>query len=239
MGIYSTFAGGMNRVLKRGGYQIIRLPIPPVNCRLRALERLNIDLVLDVGANVGQYASELRAYGYRGRIISFEPLPDAFAKLSAAAAGDALWEVRNVAAGAAPARLTMHVSENSVSSSLLRVTSASVAAAPASRATRTTEVDVITLDKVLADAAGARIMLKIDTQGYEWSVLQGCGVELAKVLLLDVEMSLQPLYDDTILFETVDNWIVQQGFRRLGFDTSFWNRDSGELLGLDGIYARA
>jgi FkbM family methyltransferase len=234
----NTIAAGINALLRTIGYQVIRLPAPALNCRLRSLDRFGVDLVLDVGANTGQYAQELRSYGYRGRIISFEPLPDAYALLARAAASDPLWEVRNVAVGAAPGRLPMHVSANSVSSSLLTVTKASRDAAPESRASASVEVDVITLADTLVANAAARIFLKIDTQGYEWPVLQGCGEALAHALLLDVEMSLQAMYEGQALFEQVDRHIVEQGYRRLGFDTGFWNRQTGELLQVDGIYAR-
>jgi len=236
--VYSRIASSINGGLDRVGYRVNRLPTPPDTCRLRAIERLGIDLVLDIGANVGQYACALRRYGYRGRIVSFEPLPGAFAALSAAAARDPLWQVRNVAAGALATRLTMYVSDKRVSSSLLPITAASIAAAPASQATKTIDVDVVTLEDVIAAEREARIMLKIDAQGYEWPVLQGCGSGIERIALLDVEMSLQPMYDGQALFDQVDGWIVARGFRRIGFDTGFWNRTSGELLQLDGIYAR-
>ncbi len=238
MTLYSAFARGVNALLRRVGYQVNRLPAPALNCRLRSVERFGIDLVLDVGANEGQYARELRAHGYRGRILSFEPLPDAFAILSAAAAADPLWDVRNAAVGAAPGTLPMHVSDNSVSSSLLPVTQASMDAAPESRSRRMVAVEVITLAETLSANAGARILLKIDTQGYEWPVLQGCGDALTHALMLDVEMSLQPMYEGQALFDQVDQHIMAQGYRRVGFDTGFWNRQTGELLQVDGIYAR-
>ena len=57
--------------------------------------------------------------------------------------------------------------------------------------------------------------------------------------MLDVEMSLIPLYEGQALFDAVDRHIVGRGFRRIGFDTGFWNRETGELLQVDGIYVRA
>lgn len=78
---------------------------------VRILDHHGIDVVLDVGANVGQYAARLRQGGWSGRIVSFEPLPDAHATLEAAAAPDALWEV-------AP-RMALGASTGTVSSTCL------------------------------------------------------------------------------------------------------------------------
>lgn len=60
---------------------------------LKALNRFDIDLVLDVGANVGQFASELRSVGYKGNLVSFEPLSAAHMALSEAASRDSRWAV--------------------------------------------------------------------------------------------------------------------------------------------------
>jgi hypothetical protein len=46
------------------------------------------------------------------------------------------------------------------------------------------------------------------------------------------------MYEGQALFDQVDRHIIEQGYRRMGFDTGFWNRQTGELLQVDGIYAR-
>ncbi len=60
---------------------------------LKALTYFDIDMVLDVGANVGQFASELRSVGYKGYLVSFEPLSAAHTALSEAAGRDPKWHV--------------------------------------------------------------------------------------------------------------------------------------------------
>jgi FkbM family methyltransferase len=63
------------------------------------LAELEIDCVLDVGANRGQFARHLRAIGYRGRIVSFEPNPDEFAILQRSFASDPAWSGYPIALG--------------------------------------------------------------------------------------------------------------------------------------------
>ena len=61
------------------------------------IENRGINLVLDVGANTGQFGRSLRNRGYAGRIISFEPVKEAFTALENAARGDDLWTTSNLA----------------------------------------------------------------------------------------------------------------------------------------------
>src|SRR5437868_4028361 len=75
-----------------------------------------INLVFDVGANVGQFGRDLRRHvGYRGRIVSFEPMRSAHEALIRLAARDDAWEVAQRAAiGANCGTITINVSGNSV-----------------------------------------------------------------------------------------------------------------------------
>lgn len=79
---------------------------------LKALNRFDVDLVLDVGANVGQFASELRSVGYKGNLVSFEPLSAAHNTLTVAARRDSMWQVHRavpLAIMMAKSRLTSRV----------------------------------------------------------------------------------------------------------------------------------
>jgi hypothetical protein len=81
---------------------------------------LQIDLLLDVGANIGQYVIENRQQGYLGQVVSFEPLPQAYDTLLENAAGDPLWMLQaRCAVGSAIGETVIHISKNSYSSSLL------------------------------------------------------------------------------------------------------------------------
>lgn len=48
---------------------------------VKQLEARQVDAVFDIGANSGQYSIGLRRAGFRGRIISFEPLSGPFSLL--------------------------------------------------------------------------------------------------------------------------------------------------------------
>src|SRR4051812_7639733 len=81
-----------------------------------------VDVVFDVGANVGQFAQSLREAGYHGGIVSFEPLSAAHAQLLRASKGDVDWQVApRMAIGDHEGEIEMHISGNSVSSSALNM----------------------------------------------------------------------------------------------------------------------
>ena len=107
------------QVLHRVDVDIVRYRKSTQAVRIRILRHVGVTVVLDVGANSGQYVQLLRRSGYGGRIVSFEPLSVAFAELSQGALGDPLWDCRRLAIGDEEGTTTIHVAGNSWSSSLL------------------------------------------------------------------------------------------------------------------------
>lgn len=213
----------------------------PAARRQRLIEVSKIDTVIDVGANAGQFGRELRRnFGYRGRIVSFEPLSDAFRKLQAAARQDQGWRVFNVALGDKQTTLDINIASNSESSSLLEMLDAHLKAAPHSKYKGSERVSVETLDALFDDVcAGSRnIYLKIDTQGYEDQVLRGAARSLEHIDTVQMELSLTPLYSGQVLFRDLCDDMYRRGFALVGLENNFGSAETGRLLQVDGIFRR-
>jgi FkbM family methyltransferase len=213
----------------------------PYPARVAAtLRHLDARTVLDVGANIGQYASALRASGYRGCIVSCEPLSDAFGHLERRAAHDERWEVVRTAVGAEPGTAQINVSANSYSSSLLTMTEAHTSAAPGSQTVATETVPVTTVAELVAgrELDPARTLLKIDTQGYEAPVLDGAGPLLGKLAAVSLELSFVPLYEGQQLFDDLVMRLRGAGYVLYALEGGFGDRRTGRMLQCDGLFVR-
>lgn len=205
------------------------------------LSWLGAHTVLDVGANIGQYATALRAGGYRGTIVSCEPLSDAFQHLQRRSARDASWEAVRTAVGDAVGSTRINVSANSYSSSLLPMTSAHSDAAPGSEFVAAETVPVTTVAEIVAgrgvDPGSA--LLKIDTQGYEAQVLDGAGDLLPRFAAVSLELSFVPLYEGQQLYDQLTARLRDGGFTLYGLDAGFGDPRTGRMLQCDGLFVRS
>jgi len=205
------------------------------------LRRQVIDCVFDVGANVGQFAREVRRLGYAGDIVSFEPLSSAWAELAAASANDARWSVApRMAIGADDGETRINIAGNSVSSSVLDMLQSHAGAAPESRYTGHEAVRVARLDTVAPDylTADTRLYLKIDTQGFEAAVLAGAAQTLARTHAVQLELSLTALYAGQARFEAIVATLHAAGFEIWTLWPGFADVASGRLLQIDAIFVR-
>jgi FkbM family methyltransferase len=205
------------------------------------IARLHPVVVLDVGANIGQYGQMLRRIGYGGVIISFEALGAAHAKLSVQASADSNWIVAPRAAlGSAKGSIEINVSRNSVSSSVLPMKATHLAAAPKSRYVATETVALERLDDlfpaIFPDAGP--VFLKLDTQGYEEQVLVGAVGILSRVAAIQMEISLVPLYEGAPTVVHILSAMGDLGYHLFQVVPGFRDLKTGQLLQLDGIFVR-
>ncbi|WP_433971473.1 FkbM family methyltransferase [Tunturiibacter lichenicola] len=201
---------------------------------------LGIDLLVDVGANAGQFATLCRAHGYRGSILSFEPSSWAHRELLKTAAYDPLWTVANrMALGAATGEAEINIAANSFSSSILPMLDSHLSAAPESQYIQRELVPVRRLDDVLPeDAESCKIFLKLDVQGYEPQVLSGAAHTLTQTSAVQLEMSLLPLYEGEQLLPQMSAAMKARGFDLWDLEPSFRDTNTGRLLQVDGIFTR-
>lgn len=206
------------------------------------LEGIRTKTVIDIGANEGQFATDLRAAGYRGRIVSVEPLAAAHAALAKTAARDGQWTVADrCAVGAAAGKATLHVAGNSVSSSLRAMTAAHLDAAAESQYIATEEVRVVTLADLIDRHAGApdpAVFVKIDVQGHEGDVLDGASGRLDTIGGVQLELSLVELYAGQALMPAQIEFLAMHGLALWSLDRGFMDGKTGRLLQCDGTFVR-
>jgi FkbM family methyltransferase len=194
----------MEELAARLGYTVVPNWRMPRRSSAEYLKRLfdwlRIDLVLDVGANLGQFRDYLRLeVGYTGKLISWEPVPAIAQLLRKRAAGETEWRVIECALGRAPGRVNLHVTRSSQFSSIHRPTAEAAAGFQAMTQYEDTEVEVRTLAgefRQIEDwSRGRRVYLKLDTQGNDLDVLEGAGDALEAVDALQSEVAVRPIYE--------------------------------------------
>jgi FkbM family methyltransferase len=220
------------------GYHPLLTDIGLINT---TLERLKTDLILDVGANLGQFAMDIRQAGYKNQIVSFEPLSDAYSKLLINIQKDPYWIAHDrCAIGDYDGMVEINVSGNSVSSSILPMLQTHINAAPGSGFSGSEQVPIFKLDTIAEKyiANVKSVFLKIDTQGFEWKVLDGATTTLTKTQGVLVELSLTPLYEGQHLWQDVIKRMEALGFTMWTLLPGFTNVKTAQTLQVDAVFIR-
>jgi FkbM family methyltransferase len=207
------------------------------------LKSRDVDVVLDVGANCGQYASRLREADFDGRVVSFEPLSGAFTRLQRSASNIPRWDCRRCALGDVDGPITMNVAGNAgESSSILPMLQRHRDVFPRANYVGTEDVTMSRLDSVAAEVvAPAEVaFLKIDVQGYEKQVIDGGRSTISdRCVGIEIELSFVPLYDGGMLIQEALDLMDSLGFLLKGLVPGFTDLRTGQVLQADGVFFRA
>ena len=223
----------VKRFLRNAGYEIIRKR-PDI---ADILHEYGFRLVLDVGANVGQFGRSLVDRGYRGRIVSFEPVSKAFEELRLCAQSHLLWEAVHIALGGATGDSIINVSRSSVYSSLLEESSTLLEFDSNAWPVTTETVHVETIDAVFEQYRKDenRTFLKIDTQGYEKEVILGARESLRHIEGVQIEASLSRLYKGEPSLSELLQLLEDRGFDIVLVEPVTYDRRRVRLLQIDVI----
>ena len=195
----SLLAALARRLVRRTGYAVVwRNPRGySLPTHVTALFReLGVNCVLDVGAHFGEYGRMLRNYGYRGRIVSFEPVAASFERLSGARGDDSEWRAYNAALGSSDGEAELNVSSDTALSSFLEPADDPLTEALAVEERQPVRVRALDslFEECVAGLDEPRVFLKLDTQGWDREVLRGAAQSLPRILGLQSEVSVLPLY---------------------------------------------
>ncbi len=216
---------------------------PAAHACIRSMLRLHeIDLVLDVGANRGQFGQLVRTLGYVGDIISFEPLARYRSQLETTFSADLRWRLVPLAIGNATAELPLHVFNDDSFSSLHPLNAiAKMRFTGLVAETQAERVSVRTLDDLRpawADGPLRRILLKTDTQGHDLAVLQGATEVLRSTQSIVTEAAFVPLYEGVPLFPETNAWLTARGFALSGFFPISHHPEDLTLIEADCVFTR-
>ncbi|WP_298395260.1 FkbM family methyltransferase [Sphingobium sp.] len=214
---------------------------PEVQALKRFLSAFAVDCLFDVGANRGQYATMLRKdAGYKGLILSFEPNPDVFAELQKQAASDRNWHVFNMALSDFDGTASFNIMAADQFSSLKKPSGEQDAIfADRNKVTKTVEMQCRRLDTMLPELMAqhgfTRPFLKMDTQGHDLSVCEGAGDILGKILGVQTELGVRPIYEGGTGYRAMIDWLEARSF----IPSAFFANNKGHfplLVEMDGIF---
>lgn len=169
--------------------------------------------VIDVGANVGQFAVASARLFSDVKVYSFEPVPECAALLKKIALRQNNITLFPFAIGESEGTIEMNVNTHTHSSSVLPLAKAHKDAFPEACVERTVSVKLSTLDKELADIELITpVLLKIDVQGFEPMVLKGAPETLKKVDYVLLEVSFKPMYEGELPFDGIVSIMEGCGF---------------------------
>lgn len=208
---------------ERMGYTIVpnwKVPDMGLEATLRQVfHDYGIEVVLDIGANTGQYRDFLRQrVGFEGIVHSFEPLTELVDAMRARAGDDRRWHVHPFALGAEDAVKQFNVMAHTTFSSFRTPDASYSEFADTNRVVRTLDVHVRRLDDLAPTLDGLSapgVFVKIDTQGFDLEVIAGGGRVLAAAHGMQFELAMQHIY------QNVPGYAEMLGtVQRLGFDVA-------------------
>lgn len=231
----------LNKVFRNLGIDVRRFPTQLLRNRLKLLKTNNINLIFDVGGNVGQYATEMRNIGYDGKIVSFEPIKEAYDKLASKAEVDDNWDTVQIALGDSDGDVTINVSGNLASSSIRKINNLHVQTMPTTATVRSETIKINKLDSIIHNYLKKedQLFVKIDTQGFEKNVIMGAKASTEFIAGFQMELSLVELYDGEMLFLEMIEFLREMGYEVHSLEPGFADPKTGQLYQVDALFFKS
>lgn len=218
----------VKRILGKRGESLVRAHSTYDGQRSELIKKLNIELAVDVGANVGQWALATFGLGFKGKMISIEPDPRAFKILEQERLRNKNsdnWNLVNIAAGDIESSIDFNDwGVDGGSSSILPLTTkGEMFTYHLNKEIPKIKVSVSTLDEIIKAYGNFNNgLLKIDVQGYEMQVLNGAPISLSKFSMIEIEVPIVDIYEGATLLPEMLIWFRERDFELCSIQTERW-----------------
>jgi FkbM family methyltransferase len=193
--------------------------------------------VVDIGANIGQFAIAAGRLFRNVEVFPVEPDPRTAEKLRKNVGTSVAVNVHVTAIGDSVGSATFHVNVDPQVSSLLPLGQDRIESFPASKVVEKITVPLTTLDALFGSAALKEpILLKIDVQGFEDRVIAGASQFLKHVEWVLMEVSFSTLYEGERDFEAIVELLKEHGFRFVRPMNFHVSPKTGEIIEMDALF---
>lgn len=213
----------------------------PTHDLAELLRLYRVETVFDIGANAGMSGRYFRNLGFKGKIVSFEPVERYYKLLAREAAGDSLWTCEHAAVADAEGEQEINVSAGGGgASSFLKKSGTTWNSAPELEYVERERVRTTTVDRAALEhyPQGDRLFLKLDVQGYERKVLEGASQTMPRVVGVRVELSITQCYEDEPPMAEMLSYLYSLGFRLCAVDEAWSDQRTREVFQMDGVFFR-
>ncbi len=174
-----------------------------------------IDLIIDVGAHKGEFAIETLKENFKGTIISFEPQPQIYKTLLENSRKYNNWHIHErCGIGKKNKNLNLNIMNESTCSSFFAPTKNLLTIDPNTKIVKKEKTKILSLNNLFLKNYKIKknTFLKIDTQGYDKFVLDGASKILKKILYVQMELAIEPLYKSEVNYERMIKYMKKRGF---------------------------
>jgi len=195
--------------------------------------------VIDLGANVGQFAVAAANLFEGAKILSFEPDPRTANVLKENLKTFKQAEIFVMAVGDSVGEAEFYVNKDAQVSSMLKLGSDRIHDFPQSTVVEKITVPVTTLDTLFKGRELEQpILVKIDVQGFEDRVIRGGKDFLKQAEWVLMEVSFAKLYEGERDFKSMLELMSEHGFRFLRPLNYHTSPLTGQIIEMDALFQR-
>lgn len=187
--------------------------------------------IIDVGANIGQFALAASFIYPEAKIFSFEAIPELNSSLKMNLKKVRNIEILNCALGGKDGIIKFYQGEYTHISSALKPIDSSLKV-------HEIEVEVKKLDSVFSNKSiDHPVLLKLDVQGFEKEVLEGSKKLLEKIDYIVMEVSFARSYENEPLFTEMNEYLNAKGFLFVA-PVDILRTKNYQIIQVDALYKR-